>query len=408
MTGAGVIEPGASEAPGMEVPRVLGDLTSGRPGPTVVALGGIHGNEADGVLAAERVAQHLASSGASLRGRYLALAGNLGALRAGRRFLGCDLNRIWSHGPEAGEAAPEFDERDELLVVLQAAIDACEGDLVLLDLHSSSAVGGPFLFLSDTLRNRRLAEAVSVPVILGVEETIRGSLLEWLQTRGHACLAIEGGRHGDPRTILHHEAAIFSVLVAAGILDVTDVPELEGMRRVLEDAAAPGVGVVEVVHRHPIDAGDRFEMVPGFDNFVPVRAGQLLARDRSGELRCPLDGLLLLPLYQGQGDDGFFVGRRVRGIWLRLSALLRRAGLGGLVPILPGVRRDPARPGRVLIDRRVARVFPREVFHLLGYRLVADEGVAMTFERRPETPAEAALFGMAAPPGDFAAGREGR
>jgi succinylglutamate desuccinylase len=52
-------------------------------------------------------------------------------------------------------------------------------------------------------------------------------------------------------------------------------------------------------------------MEPGFRNFQSVSAGKLLARDHHGEVRAPLSGILLLPLYQAQGEDGFFLIREV-------------------------------------------------------------------------------------------------
>jgi succinylglutamate desuccinylase len=393
MSGTGVIERDAAEAPRMEFERILGDVTRGVPGPTVIALGGVHGNERAGVIAARRVGELLQESEAPLRGRFLALAGNIGALRAGRRFLGRDLNRLWSESdagpPEGEELTPEHRERDELAAVLRGLIRESGGDVVLVDLHSSSAIGGPFLFLSDTLRNRRLAMGVPIPMILGVEEVIGGSLLGWLEARGHACLAIEGGQHDEPSTAEHHEAAIWSVLVAAGALDAVDAPGIGELQRALKAAAARHAGVVEIIHRHPVRPEDGFVMEPGFDNFDPVRAGQLLAIDFSGEVHSPADGMILLPLYQGQGDDGFFVGRAVRRRWLRLSALLRRLRLGEIVHWLPGVSRDPTQHGHIVLDRRVARIFPREILHLLGYRAIGGKRDTLLFERRPETPADA-------------------
>ena len=53
-------------------------------------------------------------------------------------------------------------------------------------------------------------------------------------------------------------------------------------------------------------------MEPGFANIQPVARGQLLARDRRGEIRAPEDCLVVMPLYQGLGDDGFFLGRDLR------------------------------------------------------------------------------------------------
>jgi succinylglutamate desuccinylase len=55
-------------------------------------------------------------------------------------------------------------------------------------------------------------------------------------------------------------------------------------------------------------------MLPGFRNFDPVREGQLLARSGpqlAREVRAPWSGTLIMPRYQGQGLDGFFLGRAV-------------------------------------------------------------------------------------------------
>jgi succinylglutamate desuccinylase len=134
-------------------------------------------------------------------------------------------------------------------------------------------------------------------------------------------------------------------------------------------------------HRHLVREG-RFEMLPGFRSFMPVRKGQAVARDKSGDVRCPEDGLMLMPRYQGQGEDGYFLARAVAPFWLRLSAWLRRARLDRLVPLLPGVRRHPSEPDRFLVDPDVARWQVVNVFHLFGYRHVREAGDRLVFSRR--------------------------
>jgi len=76
-------------------------------------------------------------------------------------------------------------------------------------------------------------------------------------------------------------------------------------------------------------------------NLQPVTKGQILARDGGGVIGAVESGLVLLPLYQGKGDDGFFLAREVSVFWLRLSWALRRMRLNRLVGLLPGVRRHP-------------------------------------------------------------------
>jgi succinylglutamate desuccinylase len=69
--------------------------------------------------------------------------------------------------------------------------------------------------------------------------------------------------------------------------------------------------LIEVVSRHAVVPLHAFQMEPGFANIQRTKHGTLLAKDARGEIRAPFDGLILLPLYQPQGSDGFFYGRSV-------------------------------------------------------------------------------------------------
>jgi succinylglutamate desuccinylase len=52
-------------------------------------------------------------------------------------------------------------------------------------------------------------------------------------------------------------------------------------------------------------------MRPGYANFQPIRRGEHLADDASGPVLAPEDGLILMPLYQSLGTDGFFLVQEV-------------------------------------------------------------------------------------------------
>ena len=109
-------------------------------------------------------------------------------------------------------------------------------------------------------------------------------------------------------------------------------------------------------------------MEPGFTNFQSVRRGKVLARDRTGEIKASETGLILMPLYQTLGNDGFFLVREVKRFWLKLSALLRKLKVGHYIHLLPGVRRDPINENFLIINTRIARILPLQIFHLLGFR----------------------------------------
>ena len=236
--------------------------------------------------------------------------------------------------------------------------------------------------MADVLRNRKVAFALPIPVILGIEEILEGALLGWLCDLGHVAVAIEGGQSDDPRTVQNHEAAIWLCLVASGVLQPSHVPGLRAHRDVLAAAARGLPAVIEIRHRHLVRWGDEFAMAPGFAGFDRIARGQVVARDRSGPVRAPERGLMLMPRYQGQGEDGYFLARPVARFWLRVSALLRHLRVDRLTPHLPGVRRDPLEADCYLADPHVARFQVRNVFHLLGFRHEWSRGDALMFARR--------------------------
>ena len=353
------------------IARMRGSL----PGPTLIIVGGIHGNEPAGVLAAERVRRRMQTRKAVLRGEIVLLRGNSRALEQRVRYIDADLNRQWTSenvrtaGLEKQDVpgVSEFREQSELLTIVREAVSRARGEVYFLDLHTTSADGQPFATVGDTLRNRRFALTFPLTIVLGLEEQIDGTMLEYINNLGAITLGVEAGQHESMASIDHHEAVIWNALASTGNLLRKDLPELDQSRSLLRRASG-GRRIVEVRHRHAIVPADQFKMEPGFRNFQGVRRGQVLARDRTGEIKARETGLILLPLYQPLGDDGFFLGREVKRFWLTLSALLRKLKVRDFVHLLPGVRRDALNENVLIINTRIARVLPLQVFHLLGFR----------------------------------------
>lgn len=334
-------------------------------------MGAIHGNEPAGVKAARRVLPKLREAEAALCGEVVFLCGNTRALQRNVRYIDVDLNRQWKIHEEARGPVPspssEALEHDEILKTLQAVVKQARGELYFLDLHTTSARGEPFATVGDTLRNRRFALQIPITIVLGLEEQIEGTLLEYLNNLGAVTLGFEGGQHESESAVDHHEAVIWNAIVAAGNLQPANVFDLEHYRALLKQACG-GSRVIEVRYRHGITAADNFAMEPGFENFQPVSKGQFLAKDRTGAIMARETGLILMPLYQPLGDDGFFLAREVKRFWLRLSFVLRVLKLGNHVQLLPGVRRDKVNANVLIINTRIARLVPLQIFHLLGYR----------------------------------------
>ena len=375
-----------------DVERVLGRVRGESPGPTLICVGGIHGNEPAGVEGLRRVLRDLHGDGHVLRGDLVALAGNLTALSCRARFIGRDLNRAWgaermrSLTDNGGllESCPEDHEQTELLAALDEAVAAARGPIYVLDLHTTSSGGGAFTTAGDTLRNRGFALNLEVPFVLGLEELVDGTMVEYVGRRGFVTALFEGGQHDEPEAIDRVEAAVWIALEGAGLIPQGVVPQVKRGRERLSREVIGKPPVLEMRYKYHIEPGSCFLMRPGYENFKPVGSGEVLAKNTAGNIRSPEAGRILMPLYQEQGEDGFFIVRPLHPAWLTVSSILRHLRVDRIIHWLPGVKRHPTRPGALVANEHVARWFALEIFHLLGYRKKTEEEDWLVVDRRGE------------------------
>jgi len=190
--------------------------------------------------------------------------------------------------------------------------------LIMLDLHTTSADGGIFVIPANTDASLRLAKYIHAPVVLGLLEGIEGSLLHFAEGNHFEIggfpkqcmgIAFEGGQHDDPASVDRCLAAICTTLRSAGC-----IPEeaLEGAYdQLLHNYASTLPEVTRLLYVHRVRPGDGFVMQPGYRNFQPIEKGEHLADDASGPILAQNSGMILMPLYQSKGSDGFFVVKTV-------------------------------------------------------------------------------------------------
>jgi succinylglutamate desuccinylase len=299
-------------------PKLAAHCQGPAPGPLLVAIGQMHGNEPAGTAAVRRVAGMLERPGFLRRGTFAGLIGNSAAVGAGVRFVRQDLNRLWRPDNVERLLRSPFeklheDERElvKILQTLGELRDSCPPGtpLVVIDLHTTSAGGGAFALASDDPWAAELADVLGVPVVHGMLAHLEGTSMAYFTGERFpprtAALAFEAGQHDEPASVERGTAAILRLMRA--------------LEMVAENGSGdrPGQSVNEVprhlglVYRHPVGTSDGFSMRPGYANFGPVKKGEPLADDRHGPVLCPADGFILMPLYQKQGSDGFFVLRPI-------------------------------------------------------------------------------------------------
>ena len=369
--------------------RLIGRVDGAEPGPTLMCVAGIHGNEPAGVHAVRRALGILEQRRSEMTGSFVAFAGNITALAAGRRFVDRDLNRAWTQARLAQlrqnghqTASVEDVEQVELLDAIEGVLRTARDSVYALDLHTTSGPGGIFSAFTDALPHRAFAADFPVPMIFGLEELVDGTLLNLLSEHGVVALTVETGQHDEEASVDRAEAAIWIAVVSAGLLPERSVPETTEARKLLQRDAGHLPRALEMRYKRDVVDGDGFVMGPGYTNFEPVSAGDVVARDSLGDVVASETGRLLMPLYQEQGEDGFFLVREFQPFWMGVSLVLRRVGMARAAYWLPGVSRVPDSDDEVVVDKRTAKFFAKQLFHLLGFRQLEDEGDTLVMRRR--------------------------
>lgn len=355
--------------------HLVGEFIGDESGPSLVVFGSVHGNEPSGLIAMRNIAPELQELAAGLGGRVYFLAGNTRAISRDVRYIDCDLNRHWTdekvvqNSPDSeitANAAEDLEQR-ELLKIIDSVFSTAQDEIYSMDLHSTSAKSSPFAMIGDTLRNRRFAQKFPATFLLGIEEQLDSTILEYINNLGAVTLGFEAGQHTDKIAIESQEALIWLALLNTGILSGSQARR-EKHEETLRRAMGSEKRIIEIRYRHAISAADEFVMKPGYENFQQVRKGEVVAEDKTGEIRARETSLILMPLYQSQGNDGFFLGREISPFWLWLSRILRNLNIGNLMRFLPGVKQEPNNIDSFIVNTRIARILPLQIFHLLGFR----------------------------------------
>jgi succinylglutamate desuccinylase len=307
--------------------REIGRYEGKKSGPLLICVGGIHGNERVGVLATKTVIsmlqnEELIDPTFIYSGHYVALTGNLSAINQGVRFLDQDLNRCWLEENfdlqiNNSQKASEINEMHELYHKIEEVIREYNfPKTFLLDLHTTSSPKGIFAVTTNDKESTSIAKGLHCPVLLNLTESLKGSMVQYFVDHDvlgqHiTALAFEAGRHDDPLSISRGIAAIINAMRA-----IDSVPEhsVESRHDRVLQAYAHGLPQwIEVIYKHKIEDATKFVMLPGFEGYQAIRKGELLAHYDGVEVLSPMDGLILMPLYQQQGNEGFFIVREVVG-----------------------------------------------------------------------------------------------
>lgn len=361
----------------IEVGRLIGSTKGNQPGPTIIFTGGIHGNEPSGVFALKKVLKTLEEYQNKMHGSVYAICGNMWALERQERYEKEDLNRLWTKDRMqkilAGKEN-ELEQNEDTLQQLEIhrlisnILEKEKGPFYFIDLHTTSGETMPFLTVNDTILNRKYSLQFPTPIILGIEEFLEGPLLSYINYLGYIAIGFESGQHDSVSSIDNHVAFALLSIVNAGSIKREYFKPYDTYYKQLADLSMGAENIYEITYRHQINENDVFKMNPGFNNFQSLKKGTEVAENNGKKVLSPRGGRMFMPLYQAQGNDGYFVIRKTPYLFLVISVFLRKIRFDKLIAILPGVRWANKKQKTLIIKLSVARFFTKEFLHLMGYR----------------------------------------
>ena len=354
------------------VDRIIGHIKGQKSGPTLIFMGGIHGNEPAGVFALNHVLERL--DPAHVRGSVYGIAGNLWALKHGERYHKEDLNRLWTQEriealPQNGTPPLHHDQAEQIEIsrLLEEILKKEQGPFYFFDMHTTSSETLPFLTVNDSLLNRNFTIQYPLPIILGIEEYLNGPILSYINEMGYVAFGFEAGQHDDMASIENCVSFIYLSLTYAGCLRKEDF-DFQRYHDLLAKTTGDVRHIYEIYFHYFIEEDEDFQMLPGFYNFQRIKQHQQLATSNDQPVKAREDGRIFMPLYQPKGTDGFFTIKEIWDPFLKVSAFIRKHRLDRILAYLPGVRWIDKQKSGLLVNKQIARFMTKDIFHLFGYR----------------------------------------
>lgn len=294
------------------VPRMLGKYEGEKGGPLLLVTAGVHGNEPSGVRALQEVFRELEEKKPRMKGTFIGIAGNQEGLQQNQRFIDEDLNRTWTD--EKLQRDPTTHEEKEMQEIIQILKDYGPDKYpqrYFVDCHTTSSSSLPYISVQDVGGNNEFAHRFPVYIVKGFSDIVDGSIDKYFSKNGLTGFTFEGGQHEAEETQRNQESLIWLALKKACDLELEGLSCYPGCYEVFARQYPEGQKTFEIIHRHGLEKGDSFEMRPGFENFEQIQDDQLLALQNGKEIRSRWDATIFMPLYQSQGNDGFFIIKEV-------------------------------------------------------------------------------------------------
>jgi predicted deacylase len=257
---------------------------SGKPGPVLLVLGSVHGNEKCGTHAIGRAVMELRSGVLSLdRGKLVFVPiCNPEAYRRNERYVEANLNRVVRK--RDNPTVYEHKLANELAEIIGKAD-------FMLDLHSYTSGVRPFLFVEyDTPEERAFAAAMRIPfwvtgwnaLYADQQDLWQGDTCTYAFEQGKLALLVECGQHDDPQAAHVGYRCIRAALAHFGLTAAFDAQE----------TSPPQVNMLHSMHIKKKEG----KLLKPWQHLDPISRGTPVLQYDDGEIiLSPIDGVVIMP-----------------------------------------------------------------------------------------------------------------
>ena len=308
-----------------------------KPGPKVLVLGRVHGNECCGTLAINNVINRIQNQLVNItlgKVTFVPISNPLAAIR-GTRNGDRNLNRaFYPKGPTKN------DFEDKLNDILCPILEECD---ILLDLHSFLNGVEPFALIGNTsedkkafvaneekvytsethlvsalevetvianwsetytqgVKNRRKRDGVlSPPFSLNYDEKYGDGTTEYARSKGALAITLECGQHEDVSAPRVGENAILNIM---GCLRMTE----ERPNSVADNRKIGYISLFDVIDK--TSHGDKFTKT--WKTFMKIEKNEIIGISEQGkEFRAPKDCFMVFPNQNAEpGQEWFYLGEQ--------------------------------------------------------------------------------------------------
>ncbi|GEQ87247.1 hypothetical protein ULMS_27550 [Patiriisocius marinistellae] len=297
----------------MNKERIIDTYTSGFSGSLLIITVAVHGNEPSGINALKNVFKILNQRSPKIEGKIIGIIGNSEALKKKVRFIDEDLNRTWIKNKieKNKNLTSEELEMHDIIDKIKGIQNNKFSQTYFIDCHTTSSASLPYISVQQLGENNRWAQQFPIHIIRGFSDIVTGTIDGYLSNQGYTGFTVEAGQHNDLNSEQYHEGCIWIALQEACGLDFNQLPDIpQAVLKTMNDT--PAQKTFNIIHRFGLQENDDFKMEPGFKNFQSIERGEHIAMLNGKKINSVWDAFIFMPLYQPQGNDGFFIVEEIK------------------------------------------------------------------------------------------------